>query len=187
MPGWIVSVKVFVASKLPLESNRSNRYTTEPVGAGIVTVHVSPPLTAVQFPPLVDRLTVAGLTGTCVLVGALPSTVITVIFIVAEFEETKRAERSADCVPVRGTMIVSVAVCPESGVVVAGADVGGWDAGPPPPPVHAATPLAMTMTEPATSARMFMNRHLYRASHRRKRAAARRNQRLFRGRGAKPS
>jgi hypothetical protein len=82
--------------------------------------------------------------------------VITVIFIEAVFDETNRGERLSDCAAVRGIVSVTVPVFPESGVVVAGAETGGATADPPPPPPQAAMPPAMTITEPATSVRVFM-------------------------------
>ncbi|HEY0382254.1 MAG TPA: hypothetical protein VGC72_08655 [Candidatus Elarobacter sp.] len=47
------------------------------------------------------------------------------IFIDAVLAETNCGERWPDRAAVRGIVIVSVLVCPESGVVVAGADTGG--------------------------------------------------------------
>jgi hypothetical protein len=54
-----------------------------------VTVHVRPAGPLAQLPPdALDSGAVLGFTGTCVDVGGLPSTVITVVTSAAEFTDT---------------------------------------------------------------------------------------------------
>jgi hypothetical protein len=78
----------------------------------------------------------------------------------AEFGETNRGER-CDALVLRGIVSVSVPVAPDSGVLVGpstGAAVATGDtAEPPPPPLHAAIPLATKRrTEPNATARVFI-------------------------------
>ena len=103
---------------------------------------------------------VVGFTGTCVAVGGWPFTVFTVVRRIAEFGDTNRGER-CDALGLRGIVSVSVPVGPDIGLFVGpvtGAGVATSDtAEPPPPPLHAAIPLATKRrTEPNATARVFI-------------------------------
>jgi hypothetical protein len=146
-----------VASRFDELSLSWKLYFTAPVGAGTVTAHESPPVTAVQLPPApVVSVATVGFTlgGTCAAVGALPLTVSTVIVSVAAFGETNCGARPLDDVLVRGTRMFTVALGDVMGVFV-GWVMGccGVGADPPPPPPH---PASRARDATTASARGFM-------------------------------